>query len=640
MEPSQENTKLIKVIQKTLIIIGHVIIGLVLLANFIQIVTPDLGLVDFIATLAGVLLICASFLFNLPKVRAFISRKAPEKTPVDTPVFAKDKIIPLEIVRWVSWGVGLAYLVVSMADIVEYQLYENVDAWVGLVLAAALGVFGVLVYLPGIKKAIYWVFNLPDPASKDAEASQSKWAGVLRGFVCCLLGIIGLCLLGWAIYLTTNQVFRATLVEPRFVVRLFRALVLGYVVLLILRIPNIIEKIKAWKNEDATVMQSIWRGIRIPFFIGIGIIVLCIGAEVGARIAFREQMKAYDGDIFSEARTENLFTHDEVTSETRQAYNIDHPDGIEYYYSADYSGKYFNSKDGFRLTVAQPENYQNTIYMIGAQYVHSLDTPDAYTIPSYLQVMMNEKYGDDYRVVNWGTFMHSCESYYHKIQNLEVDNGDMVLLVMGTADISRLYMHDLYDWFWPVVGVSNQAEISKKINQVDDPWGNMAKTGISSQPSAFLRYVVQPNLPYKPENYKTVNEFKFALDSTVSTCVAVIKQSEDLLAQKGATLAVFIEPNLYTLGNPTEREVVLLNITDNPYISPYGADNVSKQFIEGLLSHQAELSDQNINLFDLTSAFDDRTNSEEIFHNWNSINEIGNQILAEKIFNILLTLLP
>lgn len=632
MELNQKQEKYIATLQVILRVTGHLIIAGILLINFLQMVSPELGMMDLVVLLAGCAVICSAYLFKLPKIRQLVLKREPAEMPTVAAI-KEEKSIPVIIARWLCWVVGAGFLLTALADIAEYSIYENVDAWVALALGMVLGLLGLLVYLPACKKILFYLLNLK---SDGVEMPGGKAASFLRGLFGTLFSVVVLCLLGWMVYLAANQVYRATLVEPQFVIRLFRALVLGYVVLLILRIPNVVEKIKAWKVQDADLMKAIWRGMRMPVFIGMALIVLVAGAEIGARIAYRDQLKPYDGDIFVGSRTEDLFSHDAVTSETMQAFNIDHPDGIEYYFTKDFTGEYFNSTDGFRLTVNQPGVYKNTIYVIGASYVQSLDTPDDLTLPSHLQNMINEQYGDDYRVVNWGTFSHSCESYYFKIHDLALKQGDVVLVLLGNADINRIYINDPYDWFWPVVGVSNAEEISKKVTRVENPY-DVFNHPLPASPSAFFRFVLQPALPYKPENYKSLATYQFALDNTVQVCAEVLKETQGYLQEAGVDMISFVEPNLFTLAEPSERELAMLNDTG---LSPYGMKFVSTRFLTAFSALEPELKASGVTLVDLTSAFDGRSEGTEVYHNWNNINSIGNALLAEEIMQALAALLP
>lgn len=73
-------------------------------------------------------------------------------------------------------------------------------------------------------------------------------------------------------------------------------------------------------------------------------------------------------------------------------------------YQQNIVGKYFNAKDGRRVTCYQPEEYEGTIYFFGPCIAIGAYTEDKYTIESYLQKKLREK-GYKYRVENYGDLL-------------------------------------------------------------------------------------------------------------------------------------------------------------------------------------------------------------------------------------------
>lgn len=69
--------------------------------------------------------------------------------------------------------------------------------------------------------------------------------------------------------------------------------------------------------------------------------------------------------------------------------------------SGNFTGRWYNMQNGIRYTTDQPVSYDHTIYMFGNSTLASVEVPDTYTIPSYLQRLVNGN-GFSYRVVNLG----------------------------------------------------------------------------------------------------------------------------------------------------------------------------------------------------------------------------------------------
>lgn len=75
---------------------------------------------------------------------------------------------------------------------------------------------------------------------------------------------------------------------------------------------------------------------------------------------------------------------------------------LRYDYQKKIDGKYFNSKEGRRITSWQPDKYAGTIYLLGPCTVVGLFVEDQHTISSFLQKELLEN-GFQYRVENYGS---------------------------------------------------------------------------------------------------------------------------------------------------------------------------------------------------------------------------------------------
>lgn len=73
-------------------------------------------------------------------------------------------------------------------------------------------------------------------------------------------------------------------------------------------------------------------------------------------------------------------------------------------YKRNITGKYYNIKEGKRVTCNQPVEYIGTIYLVGLCVISGAYVEDQYTIASYLQKILLEK-GYPYRVENYGMEM-------------------------------------------------------------------------------------------------------------------------------------------------------------------------------------------------------------------------------------------
>ena len=100
-----------------------------------------------------------------------------------------------------------------------------------------------------------------------------------------------------------------------------------------------------------------------------------------------------------------------------------------YKFLEDCCSTYYNVVGGMRVTVNQPTDYENTIYVFGPCTARGALVEDKNTIASILQKMVNEK-GLPYIVLNCGVGGGTdLENTYRYIVSLPIKPGDCVILV-------------------------------------------------------------------------------------------------------------------------------------------------------------------------------------------------------------------
>ena len=110
---------------------------------------------------------------------------------------------------------------------------------------------------------------------------------------------------------------------------------------------------------------------------------------------------------------------------------------------ADKESEYLNVLSGERFTPEQPEDFDNTIYMLGGCVFFGYAVDDAHTIAALLQEKLNENCRNKkWRVRNYATWGGNIDQTYKALFDLEYRSGDMVfisyagLLPIGDCDIS------------------------------------------------------------------------------------------------------------------------------------------------------------------------------------------------------------
>lgn len=139
-------------------------------------------------------------------------------------------------------------------------------------------------------------------------------------------------------------------------------------------------------------------------------------------------------------------------------------------YKKNIRGKYFNARDGKRITCFQPEKYIGTIYLLGLCTFVGLHVEDQHTISSYLQRMLLEK-GYAYRVENYGIAARAdgeIETRLEEIGKFQIN--DIVICQSSTGeavDIDGISLEKIYEknnvpiqWIMDTYGHCNH-----KVNQ-------------------------------------------------------------------------------------------------------------------------------------------------------------------------------
>lgn len=110
----------------------------------------------------------------------------------------------------------------------------------------------------------------------------------------------------------------------------------------------------------------------------------------------------------------------------------------------DVSGKYFNAKEGKRITCFQPDTYRGTIYLLGPCVMVGIYVEDQYTIASYLQKKLLEE-GYIYKVENYGAISHADA----KIEEIsQLNDNDIVIYISRTGkvvDIQGSSLEKIFD---------------------------------------------------------------------------------------------------------------------------------------------------------------------------------------------------
>lgn len=286
----------------------------------------------------------------------------------------------------------------------------------------------------------------------------------------------------------------------------------------------------------------------------------------------------------------------------------------------DHVGKYINIADGKRVTTEQPNPYKQTVWIFGGSTVMGCEVPDMYTMPSYLQRIMNEKNSGLYRVMNMGATTITSKHQLWRLNNTKILSGDVVVFFDGVNDIIQSLYYKNPDG--SMVAENRQTLQKKNIITRLRLYVSAKYSGVSS----FVRRFVNP---YSPEPKPIAIKEKLR-KSFAENYLDNITKASLLASEKNCTFIHVLQPCLYSISNPTKYESRLMA---NGWLYP---SELRAVFAVGYpLSRQqvGKARELGVSSYDLSNAFDHR--KSEIFLDFCHVNHVGNEILAERIAELI-----
>jgi len=271
-----------------------------------------------------------------------------------------------------------------------------------------------------------------------------------------------------------------------------------------------------------------------------------------------------------------------------------------------FQGKYINVKENLRATTSQPLNSLNTVHVFGGSSIFSGEVPDKNTIPSFLQVKLNNA-DRRYIVKNYGVSSIIAKQQYERMKKtVQIKKGDIVIFYDGANDIlQKIYFNNQDGWI--LGGGDNKEFYWIKI---------LRKIAKYSYSISYIDKKITQALPLKA-NFK--NEAQIYLKE--------IKDAEVYVKNKGGKFYHFLQPVLFEKENKNRYEKELLLIRS---LVPIGLEEVFKKGYPEFKKQLKKLS----NSYDLTKSFD--VTKKSPYLDWCHINHEGNEIIANKIFDIII----
>lgn len=351
-----------------------------------------------------------------------------------------------------------------------------------------------------------------------------------------------------------------------------------------------------------------WKVVLVNVVVGLVLLFLLNGA---ARLFFPEfDHFAFRGESPEPYRNAEYYSQDFLDESFRQPDGWYMQPGTDRVYPNDFEGRWFNVEAGVRRTLFQPADPTQTVYLLGGSTVYNSEVPDAFTVASQLQLLINEV--SNAAVVNLGvTSVHSGQQLSRLKADVDLRPGDIVVFFDGVNDVMQRVVYESREGY--IIGRPKnepfQAQLLRKLADELD----IVRVAVS---------LAGQDREFEP---------KLANDAT-GQYVSVLDAASAYTENQGAEFFHFLQPTIYTRANHNEYERNLL-----ASMSASNGGSVENAYVLTYPKFQAELATRDYST-DLTGIFDSLDQSPYL--DFCHVNHVGNRVIAENIFATIRDELP
>ena len=290
----------------------------------------------------------------------------------------------------------------------------------------------------------------------------------------------------------------------------------------------------------------------------------------------------------------------------------------------DFHGRWFNVEGGRRRTTDQPPAYKKRLLLFGGSTVYAAEAPDAYTIPSCLQRLLNARAPGAWRVENLGSITVNVAQQLELLKTVPLRTGDVVVFYDGVNDIVQgIFNGNPQGW---IVG-NNRAQLhaSGAVKALLIRWNVKLLAAKAQNYSYFLKYAVgdamnRGNCIVK-DFLRDPKRVEALAHRTAELFAAELREARTYTEAKGGEFIHVLQPNLYVQPVRSDYEKEILR---NCYINPAGLDTA---FAAGypVLRGQPDTG------IDFTEILWRRSSGEEYYLDYCHVNHAANERIARAL---------
>jgi lysophospholipase L1-like esterase len=365
-------------------------------------------------------------------------------------------------------------------------------------------------------------------------------------------------------------------------------------------------------------MRLLWAIVQRVLLVLLSVLLALSAVELGARLYMRVNTLYMDMWTFRAARPAPYhdapyFSAAFISESFRQPGKWLYPPG--YILPGNYEGVHFHVRNHRRVTTDQPLSYQHTLYILGGSTVYASEVPDEYTIPSQFQRRLNEEQPGMWRVENIGVTSVTSAQEVARLKTIALQPGDLVIFYHGINDaVQSLYYRGA------------DGTMAGTIRQKYDSLSSLERLRFdlyrrfspSSSAVALLLYPYSTAVPDWLQDPAELARYKAELAQVYRRNM---QAARGYTAAAGATMVDLLQPNLFSLAEPSGYELALMN---NPYLTPPGMETA-------LHEGYAVLRDLP-GVVDISAAFDGYGG---LYLDYAHVTETGNRLAAAVVYEAI-----
>lgn len=289
-------------------------------------------------------------------------------------------------------------------------------------------------------------------------------------------------------------------------------------------------------------------------------------------------------------------------------------------YPGDYHGRWYNDENGMRRTANSPATDRH-ILLVGSSTVYGAEVPDEYTIASDLQKRINAQGGAKFAVLNLGAEGVTVTQQLERLKTLSFGDRDVVIFYDGGSDaVQGVFYNNIDGW---IVG-----ENRKHVN--DYVVKHRAQLERLARYCRFCDWLFSQTTDYLPEHMKHPEQIKALAVETRDKMFNRLLQSDEYVRSRGARFIHVLQPDLFSRPlRDFERPLV-----DNHFLTMKGMGTALLEAHREFAPLTQMLIERKVSAYDASKIFDQV--DDPIFLDFGHTNELGNRIIADFLFDVLL----